>query len=74
MTRWPTLVDTYVCETLKELLLIATMTMPSASSVSRPVRPCGKATLMISRIRNGLTIETSEEAPTRTATNARLHR
>ena len=39
ITRWPTLVDTYVCDTLKEPLLIATMTMPNASSVSSPGRP-----------------------------------
>ena len=74
MTRCPTLVDTYVCETLKELLAIDTTTMPMASRVSSPTRPWGRATSMIARIRNGLTRDTRDEAPTRTPTNSRLHR
>src|SRR5580693_5786219 len=74
MTRWPTLVETYVCETLNELLAMATTIMPRASTASRPVRPCGSATSMTARMRNGLTRETRDDAPTRTATNARLQR
>src|ERR1700730_5471519 len=74
MTRWPTLVDTYTCETLIELLAIATTIRARASTASRPVRPWGRATSMTARIRNGLTSEISDDAPTRKATNSRLHR
>ena len=74
MTRWPTLVDTYVCETLNELFATATTIMARASRVSSPVRPWGRATSMIARIRNGLTSETSDEAATSTPTKSRFQR
>ena len=74
MTRWPTLAETYVCETPNELLATATTIMARARMASRPVRPWGSAVSMIARIRNGLTSETSEDAATRTATNSRFHR
>src|SRR5258708_32592844 len=48
--------------------------MARASTPSRPVRPWGRATSMTARIRNGLTSEISDDAPTRKATNSRLHR
>ena len=37
------------------------MTIPSASSVSRPVRPCGMASSRIARSRNGEATETSDD-------------
>ena len=45
-----------------------------ARMASRPVRPCGRATSMTPRMRNGLTSETSEEAATRRRTKPRLQR
>src|SRR5271165_4018739 len=57
-----------------ELLATATTIMALASTASRPVRPWGRATSMTARIRNGLTSEISDDAPTRNATNSRLHR
>ncbi len=74
MTSWPTLAETWVCQTLNELVEIETTIMPRASSDSSPVLPCGSAVSMISRIRNGLTRETRDEPATRNATNSRLLR
>ncbi len=53
---------------------MATTIMPRASTESRPVLPWGRATSMTSRIRNGLTSETSDEAATSTPTKSRFQR
>lgn len=74
MTRCPTVVEISVCRTPKTLVITAVRIMPSASSVSRPVRPWGIAVSRISRSRNGEATDTSEEAPTSRPTKVSLPR
>lgn len=70
MTRCPTVVEMRVCSTPKTLVSTALRIIPSASRLSRPVRPCGIAVSRISFSRKGVATETSDAAPTSRPTTA----
>ncbi len=70
MTRCPTVVEISVCSTLSTLVTTAAAIIPSASSVSSPVRRSGIAVSSTARNRNGVTTDTTADAATSSPTTA----